>query len=184
MKKWQKVVLSFSSIVYLVGIALLIWPDSLERASDKLNDVGFKWAIDSQMIITDYGFVLLALTVLIFLAVVMQPTQKKDILLLEGKQGRLALSNDGINHFIRTELSGEGLTNVRVKMKNTRRQKQFKILADATYQQHVIAKLPEMTEKLTQQISTLMAGVDQAPIKINIQINKSSSGQRKTSRVI
>ena len=70
-----------------------------------------------------YGIVLLSLSVIALLIVLLIPNQLPDILLEKTKTGRLVLSNYGVKQFIRTQLSGEGLSNIQVKLKNTRRQK-------------------------------------------------------------
>ena len=184
MKKWQKTLLSLLSIGYLIGLALMLWPRFFAQCLQLLRQWHLNLDGNSQVIGHYYGLTLLGITLLIFLMVMFLPSQKHDVPLRVSSSGRLALSNDGITHFIQTQLSGEGLTNIRVKIKNTRHRRRFRVVADTTYQQHMVAKLPRLKQTLTDQLTTLLAGVNDVPVKIDMQINQANHSKRKTSRVI
>lgn len=185
MKKWQKCVLVVSSLFYLIGLTFLIWPsilDKLYRLLDKIN-LNVKH-FDTQSIIYYYALSLLILTLVIILIILFFPTQRPDVLLVNSKNGRLALSNDGVTSFVKTQLSGEGLSNIKVTFKNTKRGKKFLIVADTAYKKHKINELPRIERVLIDKLTTLLSGVDDTSIKINIQINQLPGSKNKVSRVV
>ncbi|WP_257974803.1 alkaline shock response membrane anchor protein AmaP [Leuconostoc pseudomesenteroides] len=122
-RKTIKIFLILIIFTYVVGICLLIWPEVLESLFWSLKRLGINFSGNTDMIRYYYGVVLLSLSVIALLIVLLIPNQLPDILLERTKTGRLALSNYGVKQFIRTQLSGEGLSNIQVKLKNTRRQK-------------------------------------------------------------
>ena len=184
MKKWQKAVLSLVTISYLIGLLLILWPRIVDLLISILERFNLDVMTDSQTIIRNYGIGLLILTVVILFVILFTPGQRTNIPISRTKQGRLALSNAGISHFIRTQLSGEGLSNIKVTVKNTRRHNKFYIVADSVYRSYTIEELPRITNTLTMKLTDLLAGVDRAPIKVDMQINQATKGNRKTTRVI
>lgn len=184
MKKWQKALLSLLSIGYLIGLAIMLWPRVILTIMALLKRININITISSQTIVDYYGMTLIAITIIILLVILLIPSQKPDIQLSQTKRGRLALSNDGISHFIQTQLSGGGLSNIKVKIKNTRHQRRFHIVADSIYQQYAITELPRLTNTLTDKIADLLAGVNTVPIKVDIKVNQATSGKRKVTRVI
>ena len=184
MKKSQKFVLSIFSLGYLVGLCLLIWPKIIDEVFKFLAEFNIHLDFKSDLFIYYYGLVLLALTVLVFLLILIWPVELPDILLKQTKEGRLALSNHGINQFIQTKLSGEDLSNIKVRLKNTRRQRKFYIVADSVYKQATIKELPRISYDLTKSLNDLLAGINRIPIKVDIKVNQKSNSKRKVTRVI
>ncbi|WP_294977334.1 alkaline shock response membrane anchor protein AmaP [uncultured Leuconostoc sp.] len=184
MKKWRKAMLSLLSIGYLIGLAIMLWPRIIVTIMAVLERMNLNIAITSQTIVEYYGMTLIVITLIILLGILLAPSQKADIPLSQTKRGRLALSNTGVSHFIQTQLSGEGLSNIKVTIKNTRHQKLFHIVADSVYQQYAITELPRLTNTLTDKITDLLAGVNTVPIKVNMKINQATSDKRKAARVI
>ena len=184
MKKSQKIVLSIFSLGYLVGLCLLIWPKIVDEVFKFLAEFNIHLDFKSDLFIYYYGLVLLALTVLVFLLILIWPVELPDILLKQTKEGRLALSNHGINQFIQTKLSGEDLSNIKVRLKNTRRQRKFYIVADSVYKQATVEELPRISYDLTKSLSDLLAGINRIPIKVDIKVNQKSNSKRKVTRVI
>lgn len=170
MKKWQKALLSLLSIGYLVGLALLLWPQVIVKSLAALRRIHLDIPINGQTIIDYYGLVLFSITLIIVIAILLIPTQKRDIPLRESRSGRLALSNAGITHFVQTQLSGEGLSNIKVTIKNTRRQRRFRIVADAVYQQHMVTELPRLKKTLTDKMADLFEICDNKCIEIDTDV--------------
>lgn len=184
MKKWQKISLSFLTIIYLIGLSVMLWPQLVTKTLAMLRRINLNASFNSHQFIEYYGLTLLGITVLILITLLLMPGQKKDVTLIESKSGRLALGNEGITHFIQTQLSGEGLNNIRVKIKNTRHTKKFYIIADAVYRNHVITDLPRLKTELVSKLENLLAGTDNAPISVDIKVNQASNGKNKSNRVI
>ncbi|WP_220739721.1 alkaline shock response membrane anchor protein AmaP [Leuconostoc miyukkimchii] len=184
MQKSQKIVLSMISLGYLFGLCLLIWPRIIVAIFMFLQRFNINVTIKSEIFIYYYGIALLVVTAFILLLILLRPTQLPDILLKQSKEGKLALSNYGIKQFIKTQLSGEDLSNIQVKIKNTRRKREFYISADAVYQRATVADLPRITKNLTTKLTDLLAGVSDIPIKVDIQVNQQSNARRKVTRVI
>lgn len=131
-----------------------------------------------------YGIVLLSLSVIALLIVLLIPNQLPDILLEKTKTGRLALSNYGVKQFIRTQLSGEGLSNIQVKLKNTRRQKKFYIVADVAYKRSVVKELPRISNQLTNDLTNLL-GDHNTRVKMSVKVNqKSTKNNHLAPRVV
>ncbi|GMA69061.1 hypothetical protein GCM10025879_03070 [Leuconostoc litchii] len=184
MKKSKKILLIIFNLGYLVGISLLIWPDILSEVAGLLERFGVHVDFQSNIFVYYYGIVLLVLTALALLFVLVWPIQLPDVPLKQTKDGRLALSNYGISQFIKTQLSGKDLSNIKVTLKNTRRQRKFYIVADSVYKQATVEELPNISYNLTKSLNELLAGVNRLPIKVDIKVNQKSSSKRKVTRVI
>lgn len=184
MKKSKKIILSIVSLGYLIGLSLLIWPEIIEKITKMLEHFNVSTNFQSNDFIFYYGIVLLLLTVFIFLLILLWPAQLPDIPLKQTKEGRLALSNQGISQFIKTKLSSEDLSNIKVTLKNTRRQRKIHIVADSVYQQSTVGQLPRITSELTENLNDLLAGSSHIPIKVDIKVSKKSNSKRKVTRVV
>ncbi|MCT8385662.1 alkaline shock response membrane anchor protein AmaP, partial [Leuconostoc mesenteroides] len=79
MKKSQKIVLSIFSLGYLVGLCLLIWPQIIDEVFKFLAEFNIHLDFKSDLFIYYYGLVLLALTVLVFLLILIWPVELPDI---------------------------------------------------------------------------------------------------------
>ncbi|MCT4410811.1 alkaline shock response membrane anchor protein AmaP [Leuconostoc falkenbergense] len=184
MRKTIKIFLILIIFIYVVGICLLIWPEVLESLFWSLKRLGINFSGNTDMIRYYYGVVLLSLSVIALLIVLLIPNQLPDILLERTKTGRLALSNYGVKQFIRTQLSGEGLSNIQVKLKNTHRQKKFYIVADAAYKRSVVKELPRISNQLTNELTNLL-GDHNTPVKVSVKVNqKSTKNNHLAPRVV
>lgn len=184
MKKSKKVVLSLFSIMYLIGISLLVWPHVVGKVITFLSKLGFRLDVTGKSFIYYYGLLLLGLTLLVWILVLVWPAALPDVVLRKTRAGRLALSNDGIQDFIKIKLSNEDLYNIKVKFKNTHRRRKFLITADSIYRQSTIKELPRISQELTKSITELLSGTDETPTKVNIKINKRHNSKHESIRVV
>lgn len=180
MHKTTKFILVFLSLGYALGLITLIWPEFLIRVSKFLSTYNMRF--NAILFSYYYGVSLLFLTLLIFLIVLIWPVIQPDIVLTKSKNGRLALTNEAIVQFINRNLSGEGLSDVKVKFKNTKRQHKFHIIAASNYKQSTLAELPRIEQDLEHNLDELLAKVDSLPNKVNLKINQKSN--HKFTRVV
>ena len=138
MQKSKRSLLVIFTLGYLLGISLMIWPNIYTESVRLLKEIGLNVTLSASTFIYYYGLVLLAITAVILIVVLVWPKQLKDVPLQKNKSGRLALSNYGISQFIKLKLSGEDLSNIKIKVKNTKRQHKFYVVADAAYKQATI----------------------------------------------
>lgn len=184
MQKSKRSILIIFAIGYLLGISLLIWPNLYTESVRLLEEIGLYVTLSAKTFIYYYGLVLLVITALVLIVVLFWPKQLKDVPLQNNKGGRLALSNYGISQFIKLKLSGEDLSNIKIKVKNTKRQHKFYIVADAAYKQATVKELPRISDELRESIEELLAGEGKQPVKVDIKVNQKSNSKRKTARVI
>lgn len=184
MQKSKRSLLVIFTLGYLLGISLMIWPNIYIESVRLLKEIGLNVTLSASTFIYYYGLVLLAITAVILIVVLVWPKQLKDVPLQKNKSGRLALSNYGISQFIKLKLSGEDLSNIKIKVKNTKRQHKFYVVADAAYKQATIKELPRISNELRDSIEELLAGEGKQPVKVDIKVNQKSNSKRKTARVI
>lgn len=181
MKKWQKFLLSLLGIGYLVGLTFMLWPHIVVTCLNFFKQMNFDLGLKSHDLIQYYGITLLIITAIIFLIILFLPNQKQDVILSKSKHGQLALTNSGIVNFIKIQLSGAGLSNVKVSIKNTKHKKQFYVVADAAYKDHVVKELPQLEQTLITKLTGLLEGIDNSAVKVDLKINQASGNKKKAS---
>lgn len=184
MKRLYKVLLVIILLIYLVSISTIIWPDIITKILSFLDHINLHSSLSEQMLLRYNELFILGLTSVILIVVIALPRQRKSILLINSGKGSLSLGNEGITSFIKTQLSGEGLSNIQVNIKNTKHIKRFNVTADSEYKKSIIADLPRVEKNLTDSLRNLLSGVDKSPIRVNIKVNQSNKRNNKASRVI
>lgn len=184
MKRLYKVLLVIILLIYLVSISTIIWPDIITKILSFLDHINLHSSLSEQMLLRYNELFILGLTSVILIIVIALPRQRKSILLINSGKGTLSLGNEGISSFIKTQLSGEGLNNIKVNIKNTKHSKRFNIIADSEYKEAIISDLPRVEKNLTDSLRILLSGVDKSPIRVNIKVNQSNKSNNKASRVI
>ena len=184
MKRLYKVLLVIILLIYLVSISTIIWPDIITKILSVLDHINLHSSLSEQMLLRYNELFILGLTSVILIVVIALPRQRKSILLINSGKGTLSLGNEGINSFIKTQLSGEGLSNIQVNIKNTKHIKRFNVTADSEYKKSIISDLPRVEKNLTDSLRNLLSGVDKSPIRVNIKVNQSNKRNNKASRVI
>lgn len=184
MKRLYKVLLVIILLIYLISISTIIWPDIITKILSFLDYINLHSSLSEQMLLRYNELFILGLTSVILIVVIALPRQRKSILLINSGKGTLSLGNEGINNFIKTQLSGEGLSNIQVNIKNTKHIKRFNVTADSEYKKSIISDLPRVEKNLTDSLRNLLSGVDKSPIRVNIKVNQSNKRNNKASRVI
>lgn len=184
MKRLYKVLLVIILLIYLISISTIIWPDIITKILSFLDHINLHSSLSEQMLLRYNELFILGLTSVILIVVIALPRQRKSILLINSGKGTLSLGNEGISSFIKTQLSGEGLSNIQVDIKNTKHIKRFNVTADSEYKKSIISDLPRVEKNLTNSLSSLLSGVDKSPIRVNIKVNQSNKRNNKASRVI
>ena len=179
MKRLYKVLLVIILLIYLISISTIIWPDIITKILSFLDHINLHSSLSEQMLLRYNELFILGLT-----SVIALPRQRKSILLINSGKGTLSLGNEGISSFIKTQLSGEGLSNIQVNIKNTKHIKRFNVTADSEYKKSIISDLPRVEKNLTDSLRNLLSGVDKSPIRVNIKVNQSNKRNNKASRVI
>lgn len=180
MHKTTKFILIFLSLGYALGLITLIWPEFLIGISKFLST--YKMHFNAILFSYYYGVSLLFLTLVIFLIILIWPVIQPDIVLAKSKNGRLALTNEAIVQFINRNLSGEGLSDIKVNFKNTKRQHKFHIIAASNYSQSTLSELPRIEQELEHNLDELLAKVDSRPNKVDLKISQKSN--HKFTRVV
>lgn len=163
---------------------MIIWPDIITKILSFLDHINLHSSLSEQMLLRYNELFILGLTSVILIVVIALPRQRKSILLINSGKGTLSLGNEGISSFIKTQLSGEGLSNIQVNIKNTKHIKRFNVTADSEYKKSIISDLPRVEKNLTDSLRNLLSGVDKSPIRVNIKVNQSNKRNNKASRVI
>jgi hypothetical protein len=184
MKKGYKVMLSVTSVIYLLGLCVIIWPEIVEDGVRFLNQFQLGVTIHSDTIVDYYGLGLLMMTGLLCVISLAWPTQLPNVLLKQTKYGQLTISNQGVSQFIRTQLVREGLSNVQVRIKNTRHQRKFYIMAEAPYQRAVVERLPKIRNQITKSLTDLFGDSMTMPIDVTLKLNQKSNTKHRIARVI
>lgn len=184
MKRLYKVLLVIILLIYLISISTIIWPDIITKILSFLDHINLHSPLSEQMLLRYNELFILGLTSVILIVVIALPRQRKSILLINSGKGTLSLGNEGISSFIKTQLSGEGLSNIQVNIKNTKHIKRFNVTADSEYKKSIISDLPRVEKNLTDSLINLLSGVDKSPIRVNIKVNQSNKRNNKASRVI
>ena len=184
MKRLYKVLLVIILLIYLISISTIIWPDIITKIISFLDHINLHSSLSEQMLLWYYELFIIGLSCVILIVVIALPRQKKSILLINSGKGTLSLGNEGISSFIKTQLSGEGLSNIQVNIKNTKHIKRFNVTADSEYKKSIISDLPRVEKNLTDSLRNLLSGVDKSPIRVNIKVNQSNKRNNKASRVI
>ncbi|CAM3843487.1 alkaline shock response membrane anchor protein AmaP [Weissella cibaria] len=184
MKRLYKVLLVIILLIYLISISTIIWPDIITKILLFLDHINLHSSLSEQMLLRYNELFILGLTSVILIVVIALPRQRKSILLINSGKGTLSLGNEGISSFIKTQLSGEGLSNIQVNIKNTKHIKRFNVTADSEYKKSIISDLPRVEKNLTDSLRNLLSGVDKSPIRVNIKVNQSNKRNNKASRVI
>lgn len=184
MKRLYKVLLVIILLIYLISISTIIWPDIITKILSFLDHINLHSSLSEQMLLRYNELFILGLTIVILIVVIALPRQRKSILLINSGKGTLSLGNEGISSFIKTQLSGEGLSNIQVNIKNTKHIKRFNVTADSEYKKSIISDLPRVEKNLTDSLRNLLSGVDKSPIRVNIKVNQSNKRNNKASRVI
>ncbi|MCT0043070.1 alkaline shock response membrane anchor protein AmaP [Weissella confusa] len=184
MKRLYKVLLVIILLIYLISISTIIWPDIITKILLFLDHINLHSSLSEQMLLRYNELFILGLTSVILIVVIALPRQRKSILLINSGKGTLSLGNEGISSFIKTQLSGEGLSNIQVNIKNTKHIKRFNVTADSEYKKSIISDLPRVEKNLTDSLRKLLSGVDKSPIRVNIKVNQSNKRNNKASRVI
>lgn len=184
MKRLYKVLLVIILLIYLISISTIIWPDIITKILLFLDHINLHSSLSDQMLLRYNELFILGLTSVILIVVIALPRQRKSILLINSGKGTLSLGNEGISSFIKTQLSGEGLSNIQVNIKNTKHIKRFNVTADSEYKKSIISDLPRVEKNLTDSLRNLLSGVDKSPIRVNIKVNQSNKRNNKASRVI
>lgn len=184
MKRLYKVLLVIILLIYLGSISMIIWPDIITKILSFLDHINLHSSLSEQMLLRYNELFILGLTSVILIVVIALPRQRKSILLINSGEGTLSLGNEGINSFIKTQLSGEGLSNIQVNIKNTKYIKRFNVTADSEYKKSIISDLPRVEKNLTDSLRNLLSGVDKSPIRVNIKVNQAKKRNNKASRVI
>ena len=184
MKRLYKVLLVIILLIYLISISTIIWPDIITKILSFLDHINLHSSLSEQMLLRYNELFILGLTSVILIVVIALPRQRKSILLINSGKGTLSLENEGISSFIKTQLSGEGLSNIQVNIKNTKHIKRFNVTADSEYKKSIISDLPRVEKNLTDSLRNLLSGVDKSPIRVNIKVNQSNKRNNKASRVI
>lgn len=184
MKRLYKVLLVIILLIYLISISTIIWPDIITKILSFLDHINLHSSLSEQMLLRYNELFILGLTSVILIVVIALPLQRKSILLINSGKGTLSLGNEGISSFIKTQLSGEGLSNIQVNIKNTKHIKRFNVTADSEYKKSIISDLPRVEKNLTDSLRNLLSGVDKSPIRVNIKVNQSNKRNNKASRVI
>ena len=184
MKRLYKVLLVIILLIYLISISTIIWPDIITKILSFLDHINLHSSLSEQMLLRYNELFILGLTRVILIVVISLPRQRKAILLINSGKGTLSLGNEGISSFIKTQLSGEGLSNIQVNIKNTKHIKRFNVTADSEYKKSIISDLPRVEKNLTDSLRNLLSGVDKSPIRVNIKVNQSNKRNNKASRVI
>lgn len=184
MKRLYKVLLVIILLIYLISISTIIWPDIITKILSFLDHINLHSSLSEQMLLRYNELFILGLTSVILIVVIALPRQRKSILLINSRKGTLSLGNEGISSFIKTQLSGEGLSNIQVNIKNTKHIKRFNVTADSEYKKSIISDLPRVEKNLTDSLRNLLSGVDKSPIRVNIKVNQSNKRNNKASRVI
>ncbi|MBJ7676655.1 alkaline shock response membrane anchor protein AmaP [Weissella confusa] len=120
MKRLYKVLLVIILLIYLISISTIIWPDIITKILSFLDHINLHSSLSEQMLLRYNELFILGLTSVILIVVIALPRQRKSILLINSGKGTLSLGNEGISSFIKTQLSGEGLSNIQVNIKNTK----------------------------------------------------------------
>ena len=184
MKRLYKVLLVIILLIYLISISTIIWPDIITKILSFLDHINLHSSLSEQMLLRYNELFILVVTSVILNVVIALPRQRKAILLINSGKGTLSLGNEGISSFIKTQLSGEGLSNIQVNIKNTKHIKRFNVTADSEYKKSIISDLPRVEKNLTDSLRNLLSGVDKSPIRVNIKVNQSNKRNNKASRVI
>ena len=184
MKRLYKVLLVIILLIYLISISTIIWPDIITKILSFLDHINLHSSLSEQMLLRYNELFILGLTSVILIVVIALPRQRKSILLINSGKGTLSLGNEGISSFIKTQLSGEGLSNIQVNIKNTKHIKRFNVTADSEYKKSIISDLQQIKKNLTDSLRNLLSGVDKSPIRVNIKVNQSNKRNNKASRVI
>lgn len=184
MKRLYKVLLVIILLIYLVSISTIIWPDIITKILSFLDHINIHSSLSEQMLLRYNELFILGLTSVLLIVVIALPRQRKSILLINSGKGTLSLGNEGISSFIKTQLSGEGLSNIQVNIKNTKHIKRFNVTADSEYKKSIISDLPRVEKNLTDSLRNLLSGVDKSPIRVNIKVNQYNKRNNKASRVI
>ena len=184
MKRLYKVLLVIILLIYLISISTIIWPDIITKILSFLDHINLHSSLSKQMLLRYNELFILGLTSVILIVAIALPRQRKSILLINSGKGTLSLGNEGISSFIKTQLSGEGLSNIQVNIKNTKHIKRFNVTADSEYKKSIISDLPRVEKNLTDSLRNLLSGVDKSPIRVNIKVNQSNKRNNKASRVI
>ena len=116
MKRLYKVLLVIILLIYLVSISTIIWPDIITKILSFLDHINLHSSLSEQMLLRYNELFILGLTSVILIVVIALPRQRKSILLINSGKGTLSLGNEGISSFIKTQLSGEGLSNIQVNI--------------------------------------------------------------------
>ena len=169
MKRLYKVLLVIILLIYLISISTIIWPDIITKILSFLDHINLHSSLSEQMLLRYNELFILGLTSVILIVVIALPRQRKSILLINSGKGTLSLGNEGISSFIKTQLSGEGLSNIQVNIKNTKHIKRFNVTADSEYKKSIISDLPRVEKNLTDSLRNLLSGVDKSPIRVNIR---------------
>lgn len=184
MKRLYKVLLVIILLIYLISISTIIWPDIITKILSFLDHINLHSSLSEPMLLRYNELFILGLTSVILIVVIALPRQRKSILLINSGKGSLSLGNEGITSFIKTQLSGEGLSNIQVDIKNTKHIKRFNVTADSEYKKSIISDLPRVEKNLTDSLRNLLSGVNKSPIRVNIKVNQSNKRNNKASRVI
>ena len=180
----SKLLLVIILLIYLISISTIIWPDIITKILSFLDHINLHSSLSEQMLLRYNELFILGLTSVILIVVIALPRQRKSILLINSGKGTLSLGNEGISSFIKTQLSGEGLSNIQVNIKNTKHIKRFNVTADSEYKKSIISDLPRVEKNLTDSLRNLLSGVDKSPIRVNIKVNQYNKRNNKASRVI
>lgn len=184
MNKWHKWLLVIILVIYLISISTIIWPDILTKLLELLDYINLHISLRETTLLRYISLSIITLTSVILIFVIALPTQQQSVVLIKSAHGRLSLGNEGISSFIKTNLSGQGLSNIRVKIKNTKYTKRFDITADSEYKKPIVSDLPRIEKNLTESLSNLLSGVNESPIQLNIKINQANKHKHQASRVV
>jgi|GEM_PF-6992085 len=185
MNRIQKGLLVLGLLLYVIGLATMIWPLPYQVINRWLSNEHINWIVNDDNMRIFY-IIIFCLTVMYILIVIFWPSLNHDVTILKNKNGHLTIVNKGLGNDIKTFLARKGITTTRIKIKNTRRYKKFYIQAVTRFDSQIIPGTPVIQEELVTHLTNLLGeSVNQGKIFVQIKIDRQvTSREKRQARVI
>ncbi|GAK31189.1 hypothetical protein WOSG25_080210 [Weissella oryzae SG25] len=183
MRIWHKLVILVLTLLYVLPFLVIIWRPESRIVIHQLN-IGLKKIGLNNLSVANiayyYAIVLALLLVIGAIIILFWPTKKDDVTLIRDKTGSLTLDNRGITGFVKRSLSGSGLTDIDVKIKNHRRKVNLIVRAKTPYQQAMLANLGTIKMQLEDGLQALLKDTGVARIETKLIVDQANQSKKRT----
>lgn len=183
MRIWHKLIILVLTLLYVLPFLVIIWRPESRSVIHQLN-VGLKQIGLNNVSVADiayyYAIILALLLGIVIIMILFWPIKKDDVILISDKTGSLKLDNRGITSFVSRSLSGAGLADIDVRIKNRRKKINLVVRARTPYRQAMLASLGTIRMQLEQDLQTLLRDTGVTRIETKLIIDQAKQSKKRT----